>query len=162
MRTELASIATPVWMLYFILTSLGVKTTRSSVKLHASMYSFQQRRYKLNFLAVKLRFWKRASVNAPQATQERFVTFWRFYLDSVIIQAQRRDCSRYICTLEECKIARRDNIGTLPSFVFLEICLGLDIPHSVMEHPYIVKLHQDVTDMITFGNVSLIYIYDTE
>jgi hypothetical protein len=81
-----------------------------------------------------LRFSKRASADAPQATQERFVESWRSYLDSVIIQAQRRDCSRYICTLEEYIIVRRDDIGSIPSFVFLEICLGLDIPHSVMEH----------------------------
>lgn len=109
-------------------------------------------------MAIAPRFWKRASANAPKATQEHFVKSWRSYLDSVIVQAQRRDRSRYICTIEEYIIARRDNIGCAPSFVFLEISLGLDIPHSVMEHPYISQLHQDVTDMIIFGNVNFIYL----
>ena len=100
------------------------------------------------------RFWKRASAYAPQAAKERFVKGWRSYLDSVILQAQRRDQSRYICTIEEYMIARRDNIGTNPTFAFLEVSLGLDIPHYVMEHPHIVALNRDATDMTVLTNVS--------
>lgn len=50
-------------------------------------------------------------------------------------------------------IARRDNIGTTPTFAFLEVSLGLDIPHYVMEHPYIVALHRDAADMTVLTNV---------
>jgi len=50
-------------------------------------------------------------------------------------------------------IARRDNIGTNPTFAFLEVSLGLDIPHYVMEHPYIVALNRDTTDMTILANV---------
>ncbi|KAF8176079.1 terpenoid synthase [Pholiota molesta] len=97
-------------------------------------------------------FWKRASAHVPLATKERFVKAWRSYLDSVILQAQRRDRSRYICTIEEYMVSRRDNIGSDPSFAFLEISLALDIPHHIMEHPFIVELNRDTTDMIVLAN----------
>jgi Delta6-protoilludene synthase len=51
-------------------------------------------------------------------------------------------------------VARRDNIGSDPSFAFLEISLGLDLPHTVMDHPTIRALNQDTTDMIILANVS--------
>ena len=56
--------------------------------------------------------------------------------------------------------ARRDNIGTLPSFVFSEICMGLNIPHEVMQHPAIASLERDATDMIIIGNVSTVLRID--
>ncbi|KAJ6561560.1 terpenoid synthase [Mycena vulgaris] len=96
-------------------------------------------------------FWKRASVNAPKACHERFVNAWRTYLDSVVQQAERRSTS-YICTVDEYMAARRDNIGSDPSFAFLEISLGVDLPHEVMEHPAIVSLNRDTTDMIILAN----------
>ncbi|KAJ6475658.1 terpenoid synthase [Mycena vulgaris] len=78
-------------------------------------------------------FWKRASVNALKTCHERF-------------QAARRSTS-YICTVDEYMAARCANIGSGsdPSFAFLEISLGVDLPHEVMEHPAIVS---DTTDMI--------------
>ncbi|KAK7012924.1 isoprenoid synthase domain-containing protein [Favolaschia claudopus] len=85
-------------------------------------------------------FWRRASVDVPRPCQERFVNSWRTYLDSVVEQAERRSKS-YICTMNEYLAARRNNIGSEPSFVFLEISLQLDLPHEVMEHPLIVALN---------------------
>jgi hypothetical protein len=67
-------------------------------------------------------------------------------------QAERRGAS-YICTVEEYMAARRNNIGSDPSFAFLEISLGVDLPHEVMEHPAIVALNRDTTDMIVLANV---------
>ncbi|KAF7979340.1 hypothetical protein HWV62_42763 [Athelia sp. TMB] len=96
-------------------------------------------------------FWKRASVKAPKACQERFVKAWRTYLGSVVLQAERRSSS-YICTIDEYMAARRDNIGSDPSFALLEISLEVDIPHSVMQHPAIVSLNRDTTDMIVLAN----------
>ncbi|KAJ7753354.1 terpenoid synthase [Mycena maculata] len=96
-------------------------------------------------------FWKRASVNVPKPCQERFVNAWRTYLASVVEQAERRS-KAYICTVDEYMIARRNNIGSDPSFALLEISLGLDLPHEVMEHPAIVSLNRDTTDMIILAN----------
>lgn len=100
------------------------------------------------------RFWKRASAYALLATKERFVKAWRSYLESIIIQAARRDRSHYICTIEEYMTARRDNIGTDPCFALMEMSLETDIPHYIMEHPTIVALTRDTNDMIVLTNVS--------
>jgi hypothetical protein len=51
--------------------------------------------------------------------------------------------------------ARRDDIGTDPAFVIMEISLGLDLPHEVMKHPAIVSLNRDTTDMVLLWNVSI-------
>lgn len=77
---------------------------------------------------------------------------WREYLDSVILQASHRD-TRYICTAEEYMISRRDNNGIYPCYALLEMSLGVDIPHQIMEHPTIVALARDAADMITLSNV---------
>ena len=100
------------------------------------------------------RFWQRAKVHAAKVTQERFIATWRTYLESVITQAERRGAS-YICTIDEYMDARRDNIGTRPSFAFMEICLGLNIPHEVMEHPALVTLERCATDLVLLGNVRI-------
>ncbi|KAK7451089.1 hypothetical protein VKT23_012765 [Stygiomarasmius scandens] len=96
-------------------------------------------------------FWQRARKAAPVACEERFIRAWRTYIGSVILQAERRDHS-YICTIEEYMAARRDNIGSDPSFALLEMSLGVDLPHEVMEHPTIVALARDTTDMIVLAN----------
>ncbi|KAF9030695.1 terpenoid synthase [Hymenopellis radicata] len=96
-------------------------------------------------------FWKRASSFAPEPVKERFVKAWRIYLDSVIQQAERRSSS-YICTIDEYMLARRDNIGSDPSFAFLEISLNVCLPHEVMEHPAIASLNKDTSDMIVLAN----------
>lgn len=84
--------------------------------------------------------------------QERFVASWRRYLDSVVLQAERRTKS-YVCTIDEYLTARRDNIGSDPSMALLEICLQIDIPHEVMEHPAIASLTSYTADLNTLGNV---------
>ena len=99
------------------------------------------------------RFWQRASHLAPKAVCERFINVWRMYMASVVVQADRRS-SAHVCTIEEYTVARRNNIGSLPCYALLEISLGLDIPHEVMQHPAIVSLNRDTSDMIFFENVS--------
>lgn len=101
-----------------------------------------------------LRFWKRASSVAPRVVIERFEKAWRMYIDSVITQGERRS-SKYICTIDEYMLARRDNIGSDPSFALLEISLNLAIPHEVMQHPFIDSLNKDTSDMIVLANVCL-------
>ncbi|KAJ7218669.1 isoprenoid synthase domain-containing protein, partial [Mycena pura] len=83
--------------------------------------------------------WKRVSHNAPKGSRKRFVTTWRTHLDSVVQQAERR-AKGYVCTLEEYIDARRDNIGTSPTFTFMEMALGLDLPREVAQHPAVVSL----------------------
>uniref|UniRef100_A0A8H7Y3N7 Terpene synthase n=1 Tax=Psilocybe cubensis TaxID=181762 RepID=A0A8H7Y3N7_PSICU len=97
-------------------------------------------------------FWQGAMVHASHTTRERFMLSWKSYVDSIIIQASRRNNSRYICTFDEYMAARRDNIGSYPCFAFLEMSLNLDIPHEIMEHPTIVQLQKDTTDMILLFN----------
>lgn len=87
---------------------------------------------------------------------QRFHTTWRRYLDSVIVQAEQRG-QQYICTLDEYIAARRDNVGTKPSFVWIEQSLGLDLPDAVMEHPLIEILHNDVSDMFGMANVRSVF-----
>ncbi|KAK6996946.1 terpene cyclase [Favolaschia claudopus] len=101
-------------------------------------------------------FWQRASANAPQAAQERFVKSWELYLDSVVQQAQRRSVS-YLCTSDEYMTARRLNIGCDPSFVLLELSLDVDLPHEVMEHPAMVSANSDIRDMTILWNDLISY-----
>lgn len=75
------------------------------------------------------------------------------YLDTVVQQAERRDKS-YICTIEEYMASRRYNVGFDPSAVLIEICLELDIPHDVMQHPALVALLDAAANMVTLENVS--------
>jgi hypothetical protein len=78
-------------------------------------------------------------------------------LDSVVEQAERHSSS-YIWAIDEYIASRRDNIGTGPTFALLEICLELDLPHDVMQHPAVVSLNTHATDMIFLTNVvDLIY-----
>jgi hypothetical protein len=71
---------------------------------------------------------------------------------SIIVQAERHSSS-YICTINEYIASRRRNIGTGPTFALLEICLELDLPHDVMQHPALVSLNRHATDMILLTNV---------
>ncbi|KIY68713.1 terpenoid synthase [Cylindrobasidium torrendii FP15055 ss-10] len=103
-------------------------------------------------------FWKRASDGEPMSAGvvQRFQTTWRQNLDSVIAQAERRG-THYICKPDEYIAARRDNIGTLPCFVWIEQCLGLDLPDAVMQHPLIKTLHENVSDMVFMTNDTCSY-----
>lgn len=105
------------------------------------------------------RFWQRAQRQASKNAQERFVSAWRLYLASVIQQAERRDKS-YICTVEEYMISRRYNIGFDPSVAMMEICLELDIPHSVMQHPAFVTLLNTAINMIILENVCRSHLFE--
>ncbi|KAF7977391.1 hypothetical protein HWV62_4011 [Athelia sp. TMB] len=83
---------------------------------------------------ISRQFWKRASVTAPRACQERFVDTLRSNLNSIVVQAEYRS-SLHICTIDEYMVARRENIGTKPVFAFIEITRELDLPNHVMQHP---------------------------
>ncbi|KIY69075.1 terpenoid synthase [Cylindrobasidium torrendii FP15055 ss-10] len=98
-------------------------------------------------------FWKRAidGEPIPASVVQRFHTTWREFIDSVILQAERRG-QQYICTPDEYISARRPNIGVAPSLVWIEHALGLDIPDAVMKHPLIETLNRDAIDMVVMTN----------
>jgi hypothetical protein len=50
---------------------------------------------------------------------------------------------------------RREDIASFPCFALLEISLDLDLPHEVMDHPAIVALKRDTTDMTILANVGI-------
>ncbi|KAF7374174.1 Terpene cyclase [Mycena sanguinolenta] len=98
-------------------------------------------------------FWQRASLNAPKAARERFLKAYHQYLDAVVQEAQHRSTS-FNCTTDEYMSIRRGSIGSGPAFALMEISLGLDLPHEVMEHPAIVSLIRDASDIIILTNVN--------
>ncbi|KAF7795903.1 hypothetical protein EIP86_007070 [Pleurotus ostreatoroseus] len=100
---------------------------------------------------ISRQFWQGARCGAPLPAQERFVSTWRKYLDSVVLQSERRT-NGYICTADEYLAARRDNIGSDPAMVLLELCLEVDIPHEVMEHPAVASLTEYTSYLITLDN----------
>jgi hypothetical protein len=98
------------------------------------------------------RFWKRASSDLPRVIVERYQKTWGDYIDSAILQSQRRS-RQYACTAEEYMATRHDNVGLYPCFALLEQTLELDLPHEVMEHPYMQSLNKDACEMIFLDNV---------
>ena len=74
------------------------------------------------------------------------------YLDSVVQQSSDLETGRYP-TIEEYMKNRRDNIGTLPSFVVLGLDLSSGLPDEIFFHPIIVELCIHVSDIITLDNV---------
>ena len=86
--------------------------------------------------------------------QERFNASWWRYLDAVIVQAERRSCE-YTCTIDEYLAARLDDAAGESCIAFMEICLGVDIPHAVMEHPTLVAMNGYLASLFGLGNVSL-------
>jgi hypothetical protein len=74
------------------------------------------------------------------------------------LSSWRRSVIHRICTIDEYMASRHDNIGAGCMFALLEICLELDLPHDVMQHPAVVSLNTHATDMIFLTNVvDLIY-----
>ncbi|KAF7374173.1 Terpene cyclase [Mycena sanguinolenta] len=96
-------------------------------------------------------FWQRASLNAPKAARERFLKAYRQYLDATMQEAQHRSTS-HNCTPDEYMSIRRGSISSGPCFALVEISLGLDLPHEVMEHPAVISLTRDASDIIILAN----------
>ena len=91
-------------------------------------------------------------MTVPAAARERSISSWSKYLDSVVRQAASRSTSG-LCDIEEYMVARRDNIGCLPLFAVMEASLEIDLSHEVMQHPALLSLNQDATDMTILANV---------
>nr|BBH51504.1 putative sesquiterpene synthase [Clitopilus sp.] len=94
-------------------------------------------------------FWERSIPHITATSHRRFVCALEAYLKSNVVQARDRS-SQHIRRIEEYFSTRRDNIGTKPAFVLLE--LGLDIPDCVMTHPSIQSAVTSLTDMLIIAN----------
>ncbi|OCB90273.1 terpenoid synthase [Sanghuangporus baumii] len=73
------------------------------------------------------------------------------YLESVVEQARVCDTSTCLSVAEYLK-NRRENVGTRPSFVPLE--LDMDLRDEVFYHPTTIELTLYITDMIIIDDVS--------
>jgi len=102
-----------------------------------------------------------ASSEMPRVV-ECFEKSWSKHVDSVTLQTQHHS-QQYICTPEEYIVTRRDNVGAFPCFAILEQTLELDLPHEVMDHPYIQSLnnYDNVRFLLSSYRVSLLMVWCT-
>jgi hypothetical protein len=82
---------------------------------------------------------------------ERFISDFDAYTKSIILEAEDRVAS-HLRTVNDYLILRRDTCGAKPTFSFFG--LGLNIPDAVFEHPIMMSLIEDATDLIVLTNVS--------
>ena len=91
---------------------------------------------------------------ATEDAEQRFIAAWSGYAKSIIVQTERRGKS-YICTIDEYLAARWDDSAVACcSALCCEIALQLDLPHEVMQHPYIRTLVSHAGNMVLLSNVS--------
>jgi Delta6-protoilludene synthase len=95
------------------------------------------------------RFWKNAIKTASTTAQRRFIDSFQLYTDSVVQQAEDRDCHR-VRDIQSYFDLRRDTVGAKPSFAILEIHMNL--PDEVLNDPTIRLLTDTSIDMIIIGN----------
>ena len=107
-------------------------------------------------VSIPCRFWERGrTIATPEAAkhlEESFID----YLMSVVIEAKERDTGKYR-SIDDYFDARRQNVGTRPSFVVCE--LFLSIPDEAFYHPKTRELETMVTDLIILDNVRLFACY---
>lgn len=58
-------------------------------------------------------------------------------------------------------VSRRDNVGFYPCLPLMELALEVDIPQEIIEHPTIVALVRDATDMILLCNVVIRFLFNS-
>ncbi|KAL5510885.1 hypothetical protein ACEPAG_4642 [Sanghuangporus baumii] len=94
-------------------------------------------------------FWELAIKTASLSSQRHMIESFTAHLESVIEQARVRDASISLSIAEYLK-NRRENVGTRPSFIPLE--LDMDLQDEVFYHPAVMDLTQNITDMIIIDN----------
>ena len=86
---------------------------------------------------------------------ERFIYDLDAYTKAVILEAEERMAGQ-LRTVNDYMILRRDTVGGALTFSF--VGLGLDIPNSVFEHPLMMSLIKDATDLMVISNVGCLII----
>ncbi|CCM04071.1 uncharacterized protein FIBRA_06230 [Fibroporia radiculosa] len=98
---------------------------------------------------VARQFWALAIKTASPSSQRHFLESFTAYLESVVAQAVDRD-NDTVRTIESYMETRRENIGSRPSFVLLE--LSMNLPDNVFYDPAIVELSTCITDLLILDN----------
>jgi len=100
-----------------------------------------------------LRFFERtvSVVGEDVPAMERFISDFDAYTKSIILEAEDRVSGR-LRTVNDYLILRRDTCGAKPTFSFFG--LGLNIPDAVFEHPLMISLIENATDLVAITNVS--------
>ncbi|EJD04757.1 terpenoid synthase [Fomitiporia mediterranea MF3/22] len=106
---------------------------------------------------VTRQFWERTIKIATLSAQRHMIDGFIYYTEEVVRQAAYRDNNTQL-TIESYLENRRGNIGSVPSYVPME--LDLDLPDEVFYHPAVVSLTVNITDLMIFDND--IYSYNKE
>src|ERR1700734_1777014 len=105
------------------------------------------------------RFFQRtvSVVGEDLPAMERFISDFDAYAKSMILEAEDR-VAGHQRTVNDYMILRRDTCGAKPTFSFFG--LGLNIPNEVFEHPLMISLIENATDLIAITNVSHLSLMD--
>lgn len=103
------------------------------------------------------RFWEPGIRICNTTTQQKFLTTFHIFLNSVVQQAADRDHSS-IRNIEDYFDLRRLTVGAMPCFAL--IAMKMDIPNEILEHPTLEALRIACTDIIHISND--IYSYNVE
>ena len=103
------------------------------------------------------RFFQRtvSVVGEDVPAMERFISDFDAYTKSIILEAEDR-VAGHLRTVNDYLILRRDTCGAKPTFSFFG--LGLHIPDEVFQHPNMISLIENATDLIAMVNVSRLII----
>ena len=82
---------------------------------------------------------------------ERFISDFKAYTDSVILEAEDR-VTDHQRTVNDYLTLRRDTCGAKPTFSFF--ALGLNIPDAAFDNPIMISLIENAADLIAITNVS--------
>ena len=98
------------------------------------------------------RFFQRtvSVVGEDPPAMERFIVDFDAYTKSIILEAEDR-VANHQRTVNDYLILRRDTCGAKPTFSFFG--LGLNIPNEVFDHPLMISLIENATDLIAITNV---------
>ncbi|KAF8799734.1 terpenoid synthase [Phlegmacium glaucopus] len=88
-------------------------------------------------------------VGEDPPAMERFIADFDAYTKSIIVEAEDR-VAGHLRTVEDYLILRRDTCGGKPTFSFFG--LGLNIPDEVFQHPLMISLIENATDLIAITN----------
>ena len=102
------------------------------------------------------RFFQRtvSVVGEDPPAMERFIVDFDAYTKSIILEAEDR-VAAHQRTVNDYLSLRRDTCGAKPTFSFFG--LGLNIPDEVFNHPLMISLIENATDLIAITNVSHLF-----
>ncbi|KAJ8497051.1 hypothetical protein ONZ51_g763 [Trametes cubensis] len=104
-------------------------------------------------------FSRRLSKSCGPTTFQRFINYWKLYVNAVTKEAQLRE--RYeVLDPDSFEILRRDFGSVLVSLVISGYALGIDLPDEVFNHPTFAAMYLAATDMVCLSND--LYSYNVE